>query len=168
MKVLMAEDLESVREHLSELLAETGDFELRFIEQDASLLMQTTAAWRPDVVVLDISMREGMALGILEALKREWQGMAVVVSAFFFQPYYRTAFLKLGADLFFDKSIEWDELIAFLRSRQAQVTSDPSIASIHKRSQGFEKKANVPEFKRDDARIELSVATMEERSRGIG
>ena len=119
MKVLMAEDLESVRTRLSELLADCKDIELRFIDQDEMLLTQTAAEWRPDVIILDIRMRGMMTLAILEAQKRAWPGVAVAVSGFFFDPYYREAFLKHGADLFFDKSAEWQELMAFLRGRRA-------------------------------------------------
>lgn len=118
MRVLMAEDLESVREHLGGLLAEASDIELRFIEQEAAPLAQMAAEWRPDVVILDIRMRGKMTLGILETLKADWPRMAVVVSAFFFEPYYRDAFLRHGADFFFDKTLEWKELVGFLRRRQ--------------------------------------------------
>lgn len=123
MKVLMAEDLQSVREHLGNLMADVADLadiELRFMAQEAEPLRQAVAQWRPDVVILDLRMRGDIALAVLESIKKTWPGMAVVVSAFFFEPYYRKAFLDLGADLFLDKSVEWAELVEFLRKRRAQ------------------------------------------------
>lgn len=127
MKVLVAEDLKSVREHLSERLGEAGAVELRFVGQDASPLMLTVADWRPDVVILDIRMRGMMALEVLEVLKKEWPGVAVVVSAFIFQPWYRQGFLTLGADLVIDKSFEWEELIAFVHRRQDMLLASMSL-----------------------------------------
>ncbi|MFH1605043.1 MAG: response regulator, partial [Pseudomonadota bacterium] len=122
-KVLMAEDLAAVREYLSALCDESGNAELRFLEQDAMALLQAAADWRPNVVILDIRMRGQTALGVLESLKRDRPDMAVVVSAFFFEPYFRQGYLRNGADFFFDKSLEWNELTAFLRRRQAQLAS---------------------------------------------
>ncbi len=115
MKVLMAEDLGSVREHLRGLLTEFAGVELRFVQQDAALATLTAAAWRPEVVILDVRLRGAETRGALEALKKEWPGMAVVISAFFFEPQHRQDYLRQGADFFFDKSLEWSELIAFLR-----------------------------------------------------
>ncbi len=124
MKVLMAEELISVREHLSGLLSEARNIDLRFIGQDATLLLQVAAAWLPDVVILDARMRGSMTLAVMEALKKQLPATAVVVSAFFYEPYYREAYIRHGADFFFDKSLEWKELIAFLRKCEAQVLSE--------------------------------------------
>jgi len=54
MKVLMAEDEEPMRERLRALMAGSAHAQLRCVTQDAVVLMLTTAAWRPDVVILDI------------------------------------------------------------------------------------------------------------------
>lgn len=121
MKVLMAEDLQPVRDHLSGLLAEVGDVDLRFLWQEAKPLLQEVEEWRPDAVILDISMRGGMALAVLEEIKKQWPGTAVVISASVHHPYFRKAFLSLGADLFLDKSLDWDDLLAFLLSRKEAI-----------------------------------------------
>ena len=123
MKVLMAEDLESVREHLSRLMAEVEGIELRFLRQDAAPLLQTTADWQPEALIIDIRMRGMMMIGILGECKKRWPSMAIVVSGFAFEPYYRSAFLKNGADYAFDKTVEWSELIAFLVSLQGPAAS---------------------------------------------
>lgn len=116
MKVLMAEDIESVREQLTELIREVENLELRFVGQDVMSLLQTAGLWRPDVAILDIRMRGMIALGMLETLKTIWPGMAVVVAAFDMDAHYRATFLKQGADCVFDKSLEWNKLTAFLKS----------------------------------------------------
>ena len=126
MSVLLTEGPGSVRERLTGLLAEAADFELRFVPQDAALVTLTAAAWRPEVVILDTRLRGAEALRTLEVLKKEWPGMAVVISAFFFGAFERDAYLGRGADFFFDKSREWSELIEFLRRAcAAQAVSKP-------------------------------------------
>ena len=122
MKVLMAEDLESVRGHLRGLLAESAGVELRFVQQDAAVAILTAGVWRPDVAILDVRLRGAATLETLAAMKKEWPGMAVVICSFFFEPYHRDAYLRDGADFFFDKSREWSELIAFLRRVSAMKT----------------------------------------------
>ena len=130
MKVLMAEDLTSVREHLSGLLVEARAVEVRFVGQDTAPLMQAAAEWQPEVVILDVRMRGTMTLGILESIKKERPDTAVAVSAFFFEPYYREAYLRHGADFFFDKSLEWQELITFLRRCEARFLSQSANAPL--------------------------------------
>lgn len=128
-KVLMAEDLESAREHLKGVLAETSGVKLRFVQQDAALAILSAASWRPEVVILELRLRGADTPGLVQALKKEWPEMAVVISALFFEPCQRQAYLRNGADFFFDKSLEWTELIAFLRRRMALPVSNPVDAS---------------------------------------
>jgi len=116
----MAEDMESVREHLGALLDEVGNVELRFVGQDAALLLQAIADWQPDTVIIDTRMRGMMVLGLLQECREQWPQMAVVVSGVFFEQYYRTAFLRAGANAVFDKAGDWSELIALLANRQVQ------------------------------------------------
>ena len=118
MRVLMAEDLESARERLTEMIGDVQDLEVRFVGQDVMSLLQTAGAWRPDVVILDVRMRGMIVLGVLETLKSIWPGMSVVISAFDMDAYYRAAFLKHGADCAIDKSFEWNGLLTFLQTQR--------------------------------------------------
>ena len=128
MKILMAEDLHSVRDRMRAHTTEFEAVELRFLEQDARLLMQTAAEWQPEVVIFDISMRGGMAIALLEALKKRRPDKAVAISSLFSRPFYRKAVLNRGADLFFDKLADWEGLVAFLRARPAPAASVPANA----------------------------------------
>lgn len=128
MKILMAEDLHSVHDRMRAHTAEFEAVDLRFLEQDARLLMQTAAEWQPDVIIFDISMRGGMAIALLEALKKQRPELAVAISSLFSRSFYRKAFLSRGADLFFDKLTGWEGLVAFLRARAVPAASVPSNA----------------------------------------
>jgi len=116
MKVLMAEDLESAREQLTDLIVEVDDLEVRFVAQDAMALLKAAGEWRPDVTILDVRMRGMIVLGALGTLKAIWPEMAVVVTAFDMNSYYRAAFLRHGADCAFDKSLGWNNLLNFLNT----------------------------------------------------
>ncbi len=118
MKVLMADDEAAMRDRLTGLTAGVANAQLRFVEQNAAVAMLIAAAWRPDVVILDVSMRGAATLRVLEEIKKEWPGMAVVISAWVEQA-YANAYLQCGADGFLDKSDGWEALGALLRQRAA-------------------------------------------------
>ncbi len=123
MKVLVAEDLESAREQLTDLMVEVDELEVRFVAQDAMALLQAAGEWQPDVAILDVRMRGMIVLGALATLKAIWPGMAVVVSAFDMDSYYRAAFLRHGADCAFDKSLGWSSLLNFLKTERFCATA---------------------------------------------
>lgn len=127
MKVLMAEDEAVMRERLGALLAGVAGVQLRYVEQDAAVAMRNVAAWRPDVVIMDVLMRGAAARGVLEAIKKEWPDMAVVISAWVEQPYGHV-YTKCGADAFLDKSGSWEEVGALLRERRALADDRPGAA----------------------------------------
>ena len=124
MKVLMAEDEAAMRDRLTGLMAGAANAQLRFVEQDAAVTVLNAASWRPDVVILDVFMRGAAALRVLEELKKEWPGMAVVISAWVDQPYGHV-YLDCGADAFLDKSGGWEALGAFLLERGAVAAARP-------------------------------------------
>ena len=109
MKVLMAEDEEPLRERLRVQLAGAANAQLRCVTQDAVVLMLTAAAWRPDVVILDIFMRDVAALELREAIKRLWPGISVVIAARMEQP-RDYLYLKYSAEGVLDKTRLWDRL----------------------------------------------------------
>jgi len=120
MKVLMADDEAAIRERLTGLMAGAANAQLRFVEQDAVVAMLNVSAWRPDVVILDVFLRGATTLGMLQAIKKEWPGITVVISAWVEQPYGHV-YVKCGADAFLDKSGGWDDLGELLRERGVAV-----------------------------------------------
>ena len=120
MKVLMADDEAAIRERLTGLMAGAANAQLRFVEQDAVVAMLNVSAWRPDVVILDVFLRGSTTLGMLQAIKKEWPGITVVISAWVEQPYGHV-YVKCGADAFLDKSGGWDDLGELLRERGVAV-----------------------------------------------
>ncbi|MCX7143349.1 MAG: response regulator [Proteobacteria bacterium] len=122
MKVLMADDEAAMRDRLAELMAGVENAQLRFVEQDAVVAMLNAAAWRPAVVILDVFMRGAATLRVLEEMKKEWPGMAVVISAWVDQPYGHV-YLNCGADGFLDKSGGWEALGALVLERAARAAA---------------------------------------------
>jgi len=73
---------------------------------------------RPDVVIIDIALRQGNGFDVLKWLRDEplaTQPLRVVLTNYTLTS-YRNAAKRLGADYFFDKSNEIPQLLRVLRS----------------------------------------------------
>ena len=112
LKVFLIEDAARIRSALIEILQATGKIEVvGFAEGQREALRQLRSIeW--DVAIVDIGLREGNGLAILEALHNDQRSYGV---CFVFSNYPSLALkersLALGAAAFFDKSREIGELI---------------------------------------------------------
>jgi len=73
---------------------------------------------RPDVVIIDIALRQGNGFDVLKWLRDDplaTQPLRVVLTNYTLTS-YRNAAKRLGADYFFDKSNEIPQLLRVLRS----------------------------------------------------
>ena len=74
---------------------------------------------RPAVIVLDISMPGGNGLSVLQEIRRVDTAATVIMLTNFAQEQYRQKCLTLGADYFFDKSSEFDQVRVILEQMDA-------------------------------------------------
>ena len=117
LRVYLVEDSALVFERLVELLEEIG-VKLVGNADEATNAIAAIGALRPDVVVIDIALREGTGLHVLKEigeLPEEDRPVRIVLTNFSRQ-WYRDAAMRLGAEYFFDKSSEIPQLIDVLRS----------------------------------------------------
>ena len=104
MKVLLVEDSRILRNRLrsmivaipaAQLVAETD------AEEDARSLL---ALHQPDVAVIDLRLKRGSGLSLLEHIVARYPATVTIVLTNYGQPEYRNKCLQLGAHHFFDKS----------------------------------------------------------------
>jgi DNA-binding NarL/FixJ family response regulator len=70
---------------------------------------------KPDVVLLDIHLLDGSGIDVLQRLKRAKPAPAVIILTNYPYPQYRQKCLEAGADFFFVKSTEFDQIVPALR-----------------------------------------------------
>ena len=128
MKVLVVDDLPKVRERLTELLAGAKDIDLVAVAQDAKEATELALSWNPDVVVLDLSVRGGRGMDVVQAVKKAKPTTVVIVSTILSYPDYREACLKWGADFFFDKATEFEKIAGVLKTLNLRAASQPDSA----------------------------------------
>ena len=117
LRAYLVEDSALVFKRLGELLEEIG-VKLVGSADEATNAIAAIGALRPDVVVIDIALREGTGLHVLKEigeLPEEDRPVRIVLTNFSRQ-WYRDAAMRLGAEYFFDKSSEIPQLIDVLRS----------------------------------------------------
>lgn len=114
MKVLLVEDSRVLRERLRAIIGAIPHLELvgeADNETDAQRYLEQS---RPDAVVLDLKLKGSSGLSVLEHIKAVVPQTIVLVLTNYGQPEYRSRCAELGADYFFDKSLNFDEFSACL------------------------------------------------------
>ncbi len=115
LRAYIVEDSPTIRENLIETLQElalvnaVGEAETEF--EGKQWLTHNNGTW--DLAIVDLFLREGNGLNILEACRnrRPWQKMVVLSNHATNDVRRRCA--QLGADAVFDKSTEIDALVEF-------------------------------------------------------
>jgi len=111
MKLFIADDSEGMRERIRELVSAIDGVELVGKAGDVQSSIKGIMDLKPDVVILDIRMPGGNGLDVLRKVKGHPQKapLIIVLTNYPF-PEYKEIAIKLGADHFFDKAAEFDEV----------------------------------------------------------
>ena len=115
-RAFVAEDSAAIRERLIALLAAGGEISVVGEAVTAQAAIDGILALRPDVVTLDIHLRDSSGLRVIHEVKRLAPEVEFVVLTNHPDPFYRRAFSNEGARCFLDKNSEFgrikDEVLA--------------------------------------------------------
>ena len=114
MKVLVVDDSAAIRRRLASRLRELAGVEFVAEATDGSGALWYARTLEPDVVLLDLSLPGPSGIEVLMRLKSGSNPPVVVVLTNNANEPYRIACLGRGADYFFDKSKQFDEMIDLL------------------------------------------------------
>ncbi|OGO35687.1 MAG: hypothetical protein A2Z03_01775 [Chloroflexi bacterium RBG_16_56_8] len=120
MKVFVVDDSVVIRERLKRLVADVPDVQVIGEAGDAQIAVAAILAQKPDVVLLDIHILNGNRIDVLQRLKQERVAPAVIILTDYPFPEYRQLCLNAGADFFFVKSTEFDQLVPALQKLSQQ------------------------------------------------
>lgn len=118
-RVLLGDDHKIVREGLKMVLADDPLLQV-VAEADTghAVLDAVQALQGPlgiDVVLLDIAMPGMDGLAVLQALRRDWPGLPVLMLSTYPEKQYAVRCIQLGASGYLNKSTDPDDLAAALR-----------------------------------------------------
>ncbi len=109
-RVLIADDSDTVRGRLATLLRDMGNVELVAEAKDAAETLKVIEDKHPDVVILDIRMPAGSGIGVLRTLQKATRKPKFIMLTNYPFLQYRRTCLEAGASYFFDKSSEFEKI----------------------------------------------------------
>ena len=130
MKVFLVDDSVVIRQRLKRMLADVE--QLQVIGEAGDAQAATTDAileQKPDVILLDIHLLDGSGIDVLERLKKANPTVVVIILTDYPFPQYRQKCMEAGADYFFVKSTQFDQVIPALRQlmeRSSDSTPPPN------------------------------------------
>jgi DNA-binding NarL/FixJ family response regulator len=118
-RVLLGDDHKIVREGLKMVLADDPGLQVMAEADTGPGVLDVVQALHGsqglDVVLLDIAMPGMDGLEVLQALRRDWPGLPVLMLSTYPEKQYAVRCIQLGASGYLNKSTDPDDLISALR-----------------------------------------------------
>ncbi|MEP6618705.1 MAG: response regulator transcription factor [bacterium] len=111
MKLFVVDDSEALRGELVRQLSELPHMAIVGEAATFDEAVQGVAITRPDVMTLDIQLAAGTGMEVLGSIRHLYPSMIIIILTNYAQSQYRTRCLAAGADYFFDKSTEFEQVI---------------------------------------------------------
>jgi len=115
MRVFIADDSGAVVERLGDLLEEVPGAQLVGKASDVPEAILRIKKIKPDVLILDLQMPGGTGLDVLRAVRKEHPYLFVLICTNYPYSQYRQECVSAGANIFLDKSSEFEKIPAILR-----------------------------------------------------
>ena len=113
LRVLLVEDSTLLAARLAELIERLPDVDLIATVDTEAAALRRIALAQPDVVILDLLLRDGSGFAVLRTVRGSTAGVyapRVIVLTNFDLPEFRRAAEELQVDAFLDKSRDFDRL----------------------------------------------------------
>ncbi|MCK9392244.1 MAG: response regulator transcription factor [Syntrophales bacterium] len=110
MKVLIVDDSKIVCDGLQQMLSNIEDVEIVGQAHNAKDAIQSISESKPDVVILDIRLPGQNGIDVLKDIRAKDLPSRVIMLTNYPYPQYRKKCEELGADYFFDKVTEIEEI----------------------------------------------------------
>ena len=125
MRVFLVEDLPAVRTRVIENLAEIEGLELAGYAETEDAAISWLRSHECEVLILDLELRQGNGMGVLKQLAAAgtYPGLVKIIYSNHVGPHIRRVAARLGAEHFFDKSLDTPELRMLLEQLSSQRAS---------------------------------------------
>ncbi len=115
-KVLIADDSSLLRKNLRKLLAPVQTIETIVESHSVLSTIKQVEVEKPDVVILDIQMPDGSGIDVLTFLNSKDPKPLTIILTNFPSENNKHYCIERGADYFFDKSNEYEQVITVLEN----------------------------------------------------
>lgn len=115
MNVFIVEDAAIMLKNLRSILSDIPGITVIGYATDKAEAIERISMLLPDFVILDIGLRNGAGISMLESIKKRHPGIKVVVLTGCTDEFYSDRCKRAGADYFFDKAFQLTRIRAALR-----------------------------------------------------
>lgn len=119
-KIFIIDDSKQIRERLIKLLADIPNVQVIGESASAQGVLEAIDTLRPDVLVLDIRLPGQTGIELLRDVKQHQPDLQVFIMTNYDYPEYRRQSIRAGADMFFNKTKEFEALIEALKNNECQ------------------------------------------------
>jgi DNA-binding NarL/FixJ family response regulator len=112
--LLIVDDSEIMRERLKTMLSEVPKVETIDRAKNPQEAIEFVNKLHPDAVIMDVQMQGGSVLDLIREIKKGKKLPKLIILTNESYPQYRKRCFEAGADFFFDKSTEFDEVVKVL------------------------------------------------------
>ncbi len=115
MNIFIVEDSPIIQGILADELSRIDGVVICGTAQEPADAVQSIQENKPDLVILDVILQNGNGFEVLKKIRNEGSDARVMILTNYAYQHYRTISREMGADLFFDKSIELEKAIQAVR-----------------------------------------------------
>lgn len=126
MRLVIVDDTPIVRERLRDTVHAMDRYQIVGEAGSPAEALAVYERERPDVMILDMKLQNGTGLDVLQTVRKKDLHVRIIVWTNFPYERYRSISKALGADYFFWKATEYDQLLETLRTM-----SDTSSPDVH-------------------------------------
>ena len=187
-KLLIVDDHPIVRRGLRQLVASESDIEVCGEAADVEEALASIEAERPDIVVIDLSLKSGHGLTLIERIYARDKGIKMLVSSMHDETLYAERALRCGASGYINKQEAPDKIVGAIRevlrgeiyvSEQVSelllhrlrggqsLADDPILQLTNRELEIFEMIGQGLSMKQIAHRLDLSQKTVEAHREGI-
>ncbi|MFY9704765.1 MAG: response regulator transcription factor [Desulfobacterales bacterium] len=113
-RVLIVDDSKQVRERLISLMSEYSTIRIVGQAGNGEEAMDALNAQKPDTVILDIRLPGRNGIQLLREIKAAHPEIMVIMLTNYDFEQYRKQCLQMGADYFFNKTLEFEKVVNVL------------------------------------------------------
>jgi DNA-binding NarL/FixJ family response regulator len=110
MRVLLADDSRLMLERLKEMIGTYRNTEIVGAFKNGTDTLEALRTLKPDLAIVDIKMPGLSGLEVLTEIRKENKYVKIIILTFYSSDYYQQMAIQAGADYFFNKVDDFDEV----------------------------------------------------------
>ncbi len=146
-KVLIVDDHPILRHGISMLINQENDLSVCGEAEDAHQGLEAIASLRPDIVIIDISLKDINGLELIKNIKVRYPKLPILVLSMFDESLYAERVLRAGAKGYIMKQEATEKVVTAIRKvlkDEIYVSDSMAARMLHKLAGGMNVKGTTP------------------------